>query len=134
MANQREENDSEAVIRSTRRYKVAGFVDVDVHRNAVISFFSVRRFSNWILPGRPHFGITQVGRQPALALPGPVRRYDGTIHIQGFNRLPWHGVQLQESKLQHLPKFLRTHPCNYSRLQTSAITLRRRLRRLFLKT
>lgn len=33
--------------------------------------------------------------------------FDGTIFLRGNMRLSWHGVDLKESKIQHLPKFLR---------------------------
>ena len=33
--------------------------------------------------------------------------YDGKIFLRGNMRLPWHNVELKESKVQHLPRFLR---------------------------
>jgi hypothetical protein len=35
---------------------------------------------------------------------------DGTIKIEGNNRLIWHGLKIKSEKLQLLPKFLRVYP------------------------
>jgi hypothetical protein len=35
--------------------------------------------------------------------------YDGTLFIEGFGGLPWHGVDFHASRLQPLPRALR-HP------------------------
>jgi hypothetical protein len=51
--------------------------------------------------------------------------YDGTIFLAGNCRLPWHNLALKASKVQHLPRFLRTFPGNYSVLQRVAFKLRR---------
>ena len=40
--------------------------------------------------------------------------YDGQIFLQGLKKLPWHGLELCEEKMQSLPKFLRKYPCNYN--------------------
>jgi hypothetical protein len=36
--------------------------------------------------------------------------YDGTIFLRGNLKLPWHPIELKESKVQHIPKFLRKYP------------------------
>jgi hypothetical protein len=36
--------------------------------------------------------------------------YDGKIFLRGNLRLPWHDIELKESKVQHVPKFLRKYP------------------------
>ncbi len=36
--------------------------------------------------------------------------YDGKIFLRGNLRLPWHGIELKESKIQHIPNFLRKYP------------------------
>lgn len=43
--------------------------------------------------------------------------FDGRVFLHGRCRLLWHGIDLKESKLQHLPRFLRKYPGNYSTLQ-----------------
>lgn len=43
--------------------------------------------------------------------------YDGQIFLQGLKKLPWHGLELNESKIQLLPGLLRKYPCNYSLLE-----------------
>ena len=39
--------------------------------------------------------------------------YDGQIFLRGSLRLPWHNIDLKESKVQRLPRFLRRYPPNY---------------------
>lgn len=36
--------------------------------------------------------------------------FDGTLFLRGCNSLMWHGVELNESQIQHLPSWLRKHP------------------------
>ena len=43
--------------------------------------------------------------------------YDGRIFLRGSCKLPWHGIELKESKVQHLPRFLQKLPCNYTYAQ-----------------
>ncbi len=43
--------------------------------------------------------------------------YDGEIELLGNQRLPWHRMQIQQQKIQMLPRFLRAFPGNYSWLQ-----------------
>ena len=40
--------------------------------------------------------------------------YDGTLFIEGFGGLPWHGVDLHASRLQPLPRALRHPSAGYS--------------------
>lgn len=40
--------------------------------------------------------------------------YDGRVILQGGCKLPWHGIDLKESKIQHLPRVLRRYPGNYT--------------------
>lgn len=40
--------------------------------------------------------------------------YDGQVFLQGFKKLPWHGFEFHEERIQFLPKFLRKYPCNYN--------------------
>ncbi|MGD9082468.1 MAG: FkbM family methyltransferase [Desulfobacterales bacterium] len=40
--------------------------------------------------------------------------YDGKIFLTGSLRLPWHGgIELRESKVQHLPRIIQKHPSEY---------------------
>jgi hypothetical protein len=41
--------------------------------------------------------------------------YDGKIFLRGNLKLPWHNIELRESRVQHLPRFLRKYPPNYGR-------------------
>jgi len=36
--------------------------------------------------------------------------YDGQLFLHGGCTLPWHGIDLKESRVQHLPKLLRKYP------------------------
>jgi hypothetical protein len=45
--------------------------------------------------------------------------YDGTLFLRGCGKLPWHGMELSEKRIQHLPAYLRRFPGNYSRLQSN---------------
>ncbi len=40
--------------------------------------------------------------------------YDGKIFLRGLKKLPWHGLELNEGKIQSLPKLLCKYPCNYN--------------------
>ncbi len=57
--------------------------------------------------------------KPETLRPSPVgitylfSGYDGTIFLHGNKKLPWHGIELKESKMQYLPRFLRKYPANY---------------------
>ena len=43
--------------------------------------------------------------------------YDGQVFLHGSCSLPWHGIDLKASKVQHLPRpFLRRPPDNYTTL------------------
>lgn len=43
--------------------------------------------------------------------------FDGTIFLHGGKKLPWHGVTIQETKLQQLPKFFRQYPGNMGKIK-----------------
>lgn len=49
--------------------------------------------------------------------------FDGTVFIRGNKRLPWHGLQLEETRMQRLPKFLRKYKKNYSRFEKRALRM-----------
>ena len=43
--------------------------------------------------------------------------YDGKVFLRGACKQPWHGLELKESKMQTLPRFLRKFPGNYNLIQ-----------------
>jgi hypothetical protein len=43
--------------------------------------------------------------------------YDGTVFLRGSCRLPWHKINLTESRVQLLPRFLRSYPGSYTPFQ-----------------
>ncbi len=44
--------------------------------------------------------------------------YDGTLFLRGFRKSPWHeGLELEESRMQFLPNFLRRYPQNYNEFE-----------------
>lgn len=47
--------------------------------------------------------------------------YDGTIFLRGNCMLPWHGVELNELKIQYLPRFLRIFGGNYTKIHRKAL-------------
>jgi hypothetical protein len=49
--------------------------------------------------------------------------FDGQVFLRGRCTLPCHGMALKESDVQHLPKFLRKFPSNYSTFQRIAFQL-----------
>ena len=40
--------------------------------------------------------------------------FDGRVFLTGARKLPWHGVDLEESRVQPLPRVLRRYPGNYT--------------------
>lgn len=49
--------------------------------------------------------------------------FDGTLFLSGNKRLPWHGLQMEETRMQRLPKFLRKYKKNYSRFEKRALRI-----------
>jgi hypothetical protein len=56
--------------------------------------------------------------------------YDGTVHLAGSREMPWHGLRLDERRMQLLPRVLRHFPDRYSLWQKKLLGLLRRLRNL----
>jgi len=56
--------------------------------------------------------------------------YDGKIFLQGFRRLPWHGLDLDENEIQLLPRFLQKYIHNYTKIDHLTFYLYFLLRRL----
>lgn len=42
--------------------------------------------------------------------------YDGTVLTSGYRTIPWHQIPLNQSRLQHLPRILRSYPDDYGRV------------------
>lgn len=49
--------------------------------------------------------------------------YDGSLMLQGHQRLPWHGVMLYESRFQQIPRWLQKYPGTYSKIENLAFKL-----------
>ena len=43
--------------------------------------------------------------------------YDGKFFLHGCKKLLWHNIELKESKIQPLPRFLRKYPDYYSKVE-----------------
>lgn len=51
--------------------------------------------------------------------------FDGSVFLRGGRQLLWHSMPLSESRVQHLPSWLRRHPNDYNLLQRAALHLYR---------
>jgi hypothetical protein len=51
--------------------------------------------------------------------------YDGRIFLHGNSYLAWHGILIDEKRLQILPQILRKYPENYTRLEKRLIKIYR---------
>lgn len=49
--------------------------------------------------------------------------YDGTVHLAGAMRMPWHALSMVERRAQMLPRLLRAYPDNYSLFQRGLFRL-----------
>ncbi len=58
--------------------------------------------------------------------------YDGRVFLRGGRRLPWHAVELRESRFQVLPKCLRMYPLNYGTGRKILFGLYRMLQEMFI--
>jgi hypothetical protein len=83
-------------------------------------------------PYLPRFGIPdnsidalRIGAPPFSYL---FQGYDGSIHLAGNDRLIWHNVRLDASKMQQIPRLFRKYPDNFSPLTRFLWRLYRRLR------
>ena len=43
--------------------------------------------------------------------------FDGTLVLEGCNRLIWHGIEIGQESIQVLPRFLRFYPCTTSKMK-----------------
>jgi len=53
--------------------------------------------------------------------------FDGSVHLAGAKRIPWHGVAMDERRHQALPRVLRTFPGNYGPLEKRLLSALKRL-------
>jgi hypothetical protein len=52
--------------------------------------------------------------------------YDGSVHLAGAKRLPWHGIrEIDERRMQVLPRILQSYPPNYTNFQEKLFRLMR---------
>lgn len=49
--------------------------------------------------------------------------YDGRLFLDGYRKLPWHGKELREPRIQHLPRFLQKYPSMYGPLSKLGLFL-----------
>ncbi len=54
--------------------------------------------------------------------------FDGSVHLAGSKRMPWHGLSIDERGLQVLPRILRSYPENYTFFQRRLLRLVKTLR------
>ena len=49
--------------------------------------------------------------------------FDGRVFLQGACKLPWHGIELNDSDVQQLPRFIRKYPGEYTYFQKIVFSL-----------
>jgi hypothetical protein len=68
----------------------------------------------------PLFGISnndpRLLREDVSAVTHIFSGYDGTLHVAGADRMPWHRLTY-EGRIRQLPSFFRTYPQNYGAVQ-----------------
>ena len=52
--------------------------------------------------------------------------YDGTMQLSGARTIPWHGVYMNERKLQTIPRYIRKFVSNYNPLQRLTLSVLKR--------
>jgi hypothetical protein len=61
--------------------------------------------------------------RPPVAPAYVFQGFDGTLFFPGLTRLSWHGLPINEKRLQQLPRFLRKNPDTYSKLERALFRL-----------
>lgn len=56
--------------------------------------------------------------------------YDGSIHLAGYRKVPWHDLEMSEASMQQLPSWLRKYPRQYNGLERLLFRGLKRYRRL----
>jgi hypothetical protein len=54
--------------------------------------------------------------------------YDGSVHIQGYGIVHWHGLKYSTERMQQLPSFLQHFPDNYTAIQKLAFRILKKMR------
>lgn len=49
--------------------------------------------------------------------------YDGKVFLQGDRSLPWHGIEMSDSRVQYLPRILRKFPASYTLIERGLFRL-----------
>jgi hypothetical protein len=79
----------------------------------------------------PRFDIADNGphalRRDLSAVTWLFSGYDGTVHLAGQRKLPWHGVVIEERKVQALPRPLRRFPDRYTPVHVALFRVLKRL-------
>jgi len=84
------------------------------------------RYNAFFVDGKyfPAFGISDnrpvTLRKDLSSITYIFSGFDGTVFLDGQRRLPWHGLPLLESRVQHLPQALRKFPGNYTATEQAA--------------
>ncbi len=99
---------------------------VELGREKGYELVSVLSFNAFFVDSQyyPLFGIDdnrpEVLRQDLSDVTYIFMGYDGTLFLRGKKELFWHGLPLKESKIQHLPGFLRKQSDRYNIFQRMA--------------
>ncbi|MCP3958747.1 MAG: FkbM family methyltransferase [bacterium] len=54
--------------------------------------------------------------------------FDGTLFLRGYSKIHWHGLDLDESRIQQVPKIFRRYPGTFGRTTMALFRWYRRLR------
>lgn len=89
-------------------------------------FVDERYFSAFaIADNRPH-----VMRRDCSQVTWLFSGYDGSVHLAGAQKLPWHGVSIEARRMQALPGVLRRYPADYTGFQSALFRVLKTLERL----
>lgn len=79
----------------------------------------------------PLFGISdnslQTLRKDTSQITWLFTLYDGTMKLSGSRALPWHGVYMNERKLQTIPRLIRNFVSNYNPVQRLILSVLKRV-------
>lgn len=94
-----------------------------VHATVVNAIFVRERYAAPFGPPRPAAEL----RADLSQVTWLFQTYDGQLHLAGNRRVRWHDAPLREGRLQVLPRWLRSHPEDYSPAQRAGWRLWRAL-------
>ncbi len=90
--------------------------------------------SNAILVRAEHFPLFEIAdnrprilRQDLSRITHLFHGYDGTVFLRGYRKLHWHGLELDEPRVQRIPRFFRRYPGTYGRVRMALFRWYRRL-------